>query len=139
MTKRSCPHETEVRDAAMSGRWPAGLRAHAGACPVCADVQLVAGALQAPIRPARVHADPALVWFCGRHVRRLGAEARMSLIVTAAQVSALVGVLAVLVSFVDVPRVWSSWPSGSSLLTGSAWMYAAAGLLVFGLSRLIRT
>jgi hypothetical protein len=132
MTRRSCRHETDIGDAVCSGRWTRELLVHARACPICSDVRVVAEALRAPRPPARVEADPSLLWACGRHVRRLGAEARISLVVTAAEVAALVGVLAVLVSFVDVPKLWASWPA---LLSGGAWMYAAAGLLVFGLSR----
>lgn len=136
MTRHACPRESDVRDAAMSGRWTPDLRAHAATCGVCGDVRVVVEALQAPLPAARPEADPGLLWTCGRHVRRLGAEARISLVVTAAEISALVAVLAVLVSFVDVSGLWPSW---SALLNSSAWMYAAGGLFALGLSRAVRS
>jgi hypothetical protein len=64
-----CPFESDVLDALASRRWPARageeLRAHVAACPGCADLAAVAGALlieeDAAYAEARVPA-PAVVW-----------------------------------------------------------------------------
>lgn len=51
MTRFECPREQDVIDAVSSGRWPhqcgAELRDHVAACGICADVAVVAEALQA--------------------------------------------------------------------------------------------
>jgi hypothetical protein len=49
MARISCPHEDDVLMLATTGRWSdragAELRAHAATCPVCADLALVAQAI----------------------------------------------------------------------------------------------
>jgi hypothetical protein len=72
------------------------------------EVQLVTDALRAPLPPARPTVDPVALWACGRHARRISTEAKISLVVTAAEVGAMVGVLAVLVSFVDWRGLWTA-------------------------------
>jgi hypothetical protein len=66
----------------------------------------VARALQVPLPPARPAIDPSALWACGRHARRISTEEKISLVVTTAEIGALVGVLCVLVSFVDWPGLW---------------------------------
>ena len=50
MTLHECPRESDVLDAVASARWPDRARpelvAHVAACPVCADVAIVAQALR---------------------------------------------------------------------------------------------
>ena len=50
MTRAACPHEVDVVDAIVAGRYPsrvdAGLRAHVEACPTCADIAFVAPTLR---------------------------------------------------------------------------------------------
>lgn len=72
------------------------------------EVQLVTEALRGPLPPARLTADPSALWACGRHARRISTEARISLVVMAAEVSALVGVLGVLIAFVDWRAAWTA-------------------------------
>src|SRR5262249_61339232 len=51
VTVSECPREHEVVDAVASGRWPAhigqDLRSHVDTCAICADVAVVAAAMQA--------------------------------------------------------------------------------------------
>ena len=95
------------------------------------DVQRITEALRTPLPPARLRADPSALWACGRQARRIGAEARISLVVTAAEVSALVGVLGVLVSFVDWHLVWTT--SARVLETDPlGGIYAALALVATG-------
>jgi len=68
------------------------------------EIQFIAEVLRAQLPPARPTADPAALWAIGRHARRISTEAKISLVVTAAQVVAMLGVLGVLVSFVDWRR-----------------------------------
>jgi hypothetical protein len=64
-----CPREADVLEAVAFGRWPdrAGeLVAHAAACPVCADLVEVAGALQSDRQTAcrEAHVPTAgMVWW----------------------------------------------------------------------------
>jgi hypothetical protein len=98
------------------------------------EIQLVTAVLRAPLPPARPHVDPAVLWACGRHARRIGTEARISLVVTAAQVIALVGVMAVLVSFVDWRGVWAASTSALQANPSLA-AYGGVALLAVGAAR----
>ena len=134
MTFGPCPRESAVREAAVSGRWPADLLAHVGSCASCAETHRIAAALQAAPTPPPFGVEPRALFACARHVRRLHVESKISLIVTTVQAVALTAVLAVLLSFVKWP---ASWPASISL-DHATWVYAAAGLAlaaVFGLSR----
>jgi hypothetical protein len=57
MTPTECLREADVLDEIGAGRWPeaapAALREHVAACPVCADLALVASGLQAEGAVAR--------------------------------------------------------------------------------------
>ncbi|HEX5071196.1 MAG TPA: hypothetical protein VFV78_13345 [Vicinamibacterales bacterium] len=50
MAQISCTHEDDVLMLVTTGQWPdradAGLRAHVAACPVCADLALIAQAVE---------------------------------------------------------------------------------------------
>jgi len=77
-----CKHETELVEALTSGRWPGAcgddLRGHVAICAVCADVVLVAQALEQESAQARVEMSlPAagLVWWKAQmRARREAAE-----------------------------------------------------------------
>jgi hypothetical protein len=101
------------------------------------EVQFIRKVLRAPLPPARPAADPAALWACGRHARRIGAEAKISLVVTAAHVGALVGVLGVLVSFVDWRGFWTASTDvvKADPLTG---IYVAIALMAIGAAGLVR-
>jgi hypothetical protein len=101
------------------------------------EVQFIRKVLRAPLPPARPAADPAALWACGRHARRISTETKISLVVTAAQVGALVGVLGVLVSFVDWPGLWSA--SVTTIQTEpQAELYAVMALVAIGGAGLVR-
>ena len=72
-----CDQEEAVATAARTGRLGDDLRAHASACPVCADVLLVTEFLlrQAAAASAEPLPDPGLIWFKARiQARRRAAE-----------------------------------------------------------------
>jgi hypothetical protein len=135
MTTPTCAREDDVRQAAASGRWPAGLDAHADRCEVCHDVRLVAAALSVPSGQPPLDIEPRAIFGCARHVRRINVESRISFIVTATQAVVLVAIAVVLLSFVtwsDVVRAWSG------PVDRGAWMYAVLGaglVATLGLSR----
>ena len=78
----SCERETELVEALTSGRWPDAcgedLRRHAATCPVCADVVLVARALEQESAEARIEMalpTAGLVWWKAQmRARREAAE-----------------------------------------------------------------
>jgi hypothetical protein len=135
MITTRCRHEDEVRQAAVSGRWAAGLDAHADGCGVCREVRLVASLLNtAPSQPPR-DVEPRALFACARQVRRINVESKVSFILTAAQAVVFVALMAVLLSFVKWSAVVELW---SMRADTSAWIYAAAGLAIaaaFGMSR----
>ena len=98
------------------------------------DVQFITAALRAPLPPARPNVDPVALWACGRHARRISTEAKISLVVTAAQVGAMVGVLAVLVSFADWRGVWTASMSAFQANPSFA-AYGGVALLAVGAAR----
>jgi hypothetical protein len=132
---RRCPRERESHAAAASGRWTPALAAHARECRACGDVRLVAAVLQsAPPGPAP-RADPRTLWVSARHARRLTAEARVSFIVMAAQVSVLAAALGALLSL--VPSIATQLPVMLAIRTdavvvigsGIAFALVTAGLM----------
>jgi hypothetical protein len=131
-----CRHEDEIRQAVVSGRWPAGLEAHADGCDVCREVRLVASALNAsePAQPPR-DVEPRALFACARQVRRINVESKISFILTAAQAVVFVVIAAVLLSFVKWSAVAQLWSMRADART---WIYATAGLAIavaFGISR----
>jgi len=137
MTVERCPRELDVRQAVADGCVTADLSAHAAGCEQCLTVWLrtaVPGTVGAG-PPKTV--DPSLVWARARRLRRLRAEAQISRIITAAQVTAGLLILGVLVFFGSRPATWPSL----SLASDNAMLLAAGmGLMMlaaFGLSRLI--
>ena len=130
-----CHHEDDVRQAIVSGRWPAGLESHADSCDVCREVRLVASVLNgAHVQPPR-DVEPRALFACARHVRRINVESKISFILTAAQGVVFVAITAVLLSFVKWSAVTELW---SVRTETSTWLYATAGLAfaaVVGVSR----
>jgi hypothetical protein len=130
-----CRHEDDVRQASMSGRWPAGLEAHAASCDVCREVRLVAAALSGTTAQAPQDVEPRALFACARHVRRINVESRISFILTAAQSVVVITLAAVLLSFVKWSVVSDLW---SMRAETSTWIYATAGLAIaaaIGMSR----
>lgn len=101
------------------------------------EVERITEALGAPLPPARLSTDPTALWACGRHARRISTEARISLVVTTAQVGALAGVLAVLVSFVDWHGLWAV-SSDAITADPNAAIYAVIALVAIGAAVLMR-
>ena len=137
MIALGCRHEDDVRQAVLSGRWPASLEAHADSCDVCREVRLVASALNASYTPGQPprEVEPRALFACARHVRRLNVESKISFILTAVQGSVIVAIAAVLLSFVKWSVVAELWSMRSDT---STWIYATAGLALaaaFGISR----
>jgi hypothetical protein len=64
MRPRHCEHEEEILGAVRSGRLDDDLRDHAGACPVCADLLLVAAFMDAQGKEAAPGPlpDPDRIW-----------------------------------------------------------------------------
>jgi hypothetical protein len=127
MTRPACRFEEDVRQAAVSGRWTPPLSSHAASCAVCSEVQFVAEALHQRQPPAtRLSIDPSALWACGRHARRISAEARAGLVVAAIEIGVLIGVLAIVLSFVDWHELWTS--VASLRLNGETWVLSAVAV-----------
>jgi hypothetical protein len=84
MTVTQCEHELSVARAIASGSWPAPIAAHVAACPACADVALVAGALrtEARLAAAETAPDPGAIWRAVLRDRRRRALERANLPIT---------------------------------------------------------
>jgi hypothetical protein len=120
-----CDREQEVLDALRAGRWagPWGedIRRHAAACRVCAEVVLVAQAIQCEDSQARAEArlpSAGLVWWKARLAARRVAEQRATQpIALVERVAQCLGALTLLgLSFWQWPRI-ASWLSGAKVLT----------------------
>ena len=79
MARIECPHESDVLTMVVTGQWPerapADLRAHVASCELCADLAVVAQAIDdehsAPIEPSL----PSSGTMCGRVQLRARQEA----------------------------------------------------------------
>ncbi|HUP04405.1 MAG TPA: hypothetical protein VMU19_10475 [Bryobacteraceae bacterium] len=96
MPRFECEFEAEVLAAVSQSRWPerveAALRAHAVACPVCADVAAVAIAVDASnqeMRAAIATPDSGLVWWRAQRRAKREAAKAAGRPITAIQVLAL--------------------------------------------------
>ena len=137
MTFRSCRLERDVQRAVLTRRWTTDLVAHADACERCREVRLVGEALQAPLPPSPVAADPRVLWAAARHARRLRGEAQIALILTASQIAACVIVITAVIRFARWP---DAWPALSFDVDERTLWYGALALVtaaMLGLSRLI--
>ncbi len=66
MKPAQCAYEEAVAQAAQSGDWSTALRGHADQCPMCSEVALVSGFLQAEAALARAEVvlpDPGRIWW----------------------------------------------------------------------------
>jgi hypothetical protein len=127
-----CEFEADVLSAAVQSRWPdrvdAGLREHVRTCAICADVALVAGALEAAgeqMRPAIVVPDSGRVWWLAQLRARREAARDAGRPITAAQVIAFTCSIALLGACFGATSAW--FQSGLKwLLAGISGVDAAA-------------
>lgn len=144
MTPTECVREADVLDEIGAGRWPeaapAALREHVAACPVCADLALVASGLQAEGAVAR--ADIASIplpsagqvwWRAELRARQEKAELAQRPI-AAVQIVAAVVVLLALGSgaWAFAPGAWA-WFSGTGSTTAAATDWAAGMRVLVGI------
>src|SRR5215472_15943597 len=97
-----CDQEDAVLEAVGSGHWPdAELRAHAAACPICADVALVAEVLEAENEWIEIEAPlpPAgLVWWKAQmRAKRDAAERAAAPIRLVERVAGIFGVVSLVI------------------------------------------
>jgi hypothetical protein len=104
-----CPYEADVLDAATSGCWPDGLRAHAGACAICGDLATIAAALQddrdAAFEDAHVPTSGQVWW---RATVRMRAEAAAAAARPLTIVEALAGACAAGMCAAVITLAWPS-------------------------------
>jgi len=132
MTLWGCDREDEIRRATAAGQWTPALEAHVTVCPSCRDVQLVTGALAAPIPPRTAPMNPALVFARARQAASIAAAARMSRILTFAQIGGAAAIVVILGAAYrwpvadDAPRlsdVTTLWAlSGVAVTAATAWI-----------------
>jgi len=147
MTLYPCPHEMEIAALLACGQWsqaaPVELRAHAVACPSCAELALVTSAFRLSRTTAAAAAplvSPGIVWWRAQLRRRNAAIERVARPIVGAQIFAFVVCIAVAIGFaashavqgldwitslsqllrphaLDIARLWPSSPtsSGSAL------------------------
>jgi anti-sigma factor RsiW len=133
MTWPTCSRLEELRSALTDGYWPQAcapdLRAHVESCPRCAQEVLITQHLQQArasavdaVRPA----TPSLLWWRAQTRRRYAAIERAGRPLAAAQVFALVIVLAALVGVIA-----SNWHSllERALSTQTTPTFSLAGVL----------
>jgi hypothetical protein len=128
----SCERETELVEALTSGRWPDAcgedLRRHAATCVVCADVVVVARALEQESAQARVEmALPAagLVWWKAQmRARREAAERAAQPIAIVEGLAWVCGVLCLLGTAIWQRRwieKWLGWFAQTTQSSHFAW------------------
>ncbi len=82
MSVSHCEKEQAILAAAQSGRWEDELHAHAAACPVCADVVLVAQFMQNLVEEAGAEAalpDAGRIWWKAQLLAKQAAVERATL------------------------------------------------------------
>ena len=126
---RTCSRQSDVRDAAASGRWTHELREHAAACASCHEVAVVTLALSGDTTTAPRRVAPSILWAKARFARRRRAETVASRILAGSQVA--IGIVGIVVVVAYVAARIDTW----SALGGSQWspaLLGGAGLLVAG-------
>ncbi len=128
----SCDRETELVEALTSGRWPDAcgedLRRHAATCAVCADVVMIARALEQENAEARVEMalpTAGLVWWKAQmRARREAAERAARPIAIVEGLAWVCGVVCLLVTAIWQRRwieEWLSWFARTSQSSHFAW------------------
>lgn len=131
-----CNHEAALLEAIQSGRGADGcdadLRAHVAQCAICADVALVAGAIEREDARARAEVSipaPGLVWWKAQIKSRREAVKRASepiaLVERAAGVFGFVAFVALAIWQWDWVRSWFYWmaqlPSADTFRPQGLW------------------
>ncbi len=138
MKPRDCPQEPEALAAVLEGRWPAGcdpdLLSHVDACPICAEVVLVADAIDS----ARTDLTPSLpdsarVWRLAQTRARLEAVHAADRPMAAALAVAVVCALALVASYYHFASAWfrpllDQFASGLSAVDPALWLMTATRL-----------
>ncbi len=119
-TRLDCPREADVLDALASARWPdrvdRDLAEHVASCAICADVVVVASAIQqdhdAAWQEASVPSSGQMWW-------RTEMRARQDAIREASRpVAVAEGVAVVLALAGAAAAAWIAWPALHGLLSG---------------------
>jgi hypothetical protein len=116
MTPTDCRYETAVLEEIEAGRWPsasaAELRAHAAACPVCADVALVAAEMRAadgaPTAPLILPSAGQVWWRAELRARNEAVQLAQRPLIAVQVVAAVVAVLGLATGLRWIaPNAWS--------------------------------
>ena len=146
MREHECAFEQDVLDAVQTGRWPhrsdPELVSHATRCPLCADLVVVAAAMndaladeeEVPALPM-----PGSIWWRAQRQARLDAARRAALPLKLAQSAALVCVLALTTAFGGYVVGWfgrsaervGGWLPQFSLALASLDALSASARLIF--------
>ena len=113
-----CPREQDILEAVAAGHWPQGcdaeLRAHVEACPACADLATVAGALheerQHAWQEARVPSAARVWWRAELRARREAArKATQPITLIQGLAGACAAGLVLAIIELTWPRLWQSF------------------------------
>lgn len=131
-----CENEVAVLEAVEAGRWPqacdAELRAHVGQCSICADVLLVAQALQHESQRAQTEVvlpAPGLVWWKAQMRAKREATVRAAepirMVERAAGIFGIISLVALAVWRWDLVANWLAWvadlPHSDAFRAGPLW------------------
>jgi hypothetical protein len=113
MNSMDCELESEVLAAVLQNRWPeqvdAHLRAHVAACAICADVVVIAGAIdnaREEMRAPAVLPDSGRVWWRAQMRARREAAQAAGRPITAAQVIAFACAMGLLGACFGATSAW---------------------------------
>jgi hypothetical protein len=144
MTNRFCDQEEAVWSAMRNGALTEELRIHAGSCPICAELMLVAEYLHQEVAadPAELRVpDADFVWLKARNRARELAVARATLPIRVVRIGAYAAALLAAAWFVPFLRAGSWLPAfdfrylsamdraGSMTLTGTMAIGVVASLI----------
>jgi predicted anti-sigma-YlaC factor YlaD len=127
MKRVDCEFEPEALAAALQSRWPgrvdAVLREHVAGCPICSDVVMIAGAVDAARDETRAEArlpDAGRIWWVARMRARREAAKAANRPITAIQVIALTCAMGLLGACFGATSQWfqSMVKSAGSSLSG---------------------
>ena len=131
MTPTECLREADVLDEIGAGRWPelapAALREHVAACPVCADLALVASGLQAEGNAARADMASIPLPSAGQVWWRAELRARQEKAVLAQRPIAAVQIVAFVTLVLAIgSALWAFAPGAWTWLAGTGSAPAAS-------------